>query len=196
MEDDNNKNNHSSDKDEDVSVWELYTKDIEKLPTYKASEQKPKDESSKNKPLKVIKKSTLPADKVSSNISQKSVKRTPQKASDIDKRTQTRLKRGQFPIEARIDLHGLYQKDAKARLFRFLEISYHQNLRCVLVITGKGKLILEGETIDEKTPGVIRRNFKEWLKEEPLNHMVLRAERAQIKDGGDGAFYVLLRKNR
>lgn len=117
-------------------------------------------------------------------------------SAQIDKRTALRLKRGQMPIDARIDLHGLYQTDARLRLCGFIEQSFHRGLRCVLVITGKGQLVFEGEAADANTPGVIKRNFKTWLRAEPYASMILKIEKAQIKDGGEGAYYILLRRTR
>ena len=107
-----------------------------------------------------------------------------------------RLKRGQMPIDARIDLHGLYQRDAKSRLLGFIAQSFGRGDRCLLVITGKGKLVFEGDTPENNAPGVIKRNFKSWLAEEPYASMILKIEKAQIKDGGEGAYYILLRRNR
>ncbi|MFP4313840.1 MAG: Smr/MutS family protein [Alphaproteobacteria bacterium] len=113
-----------------------------------------------------------------------------------DRRTAQKLKRGQIAFEAKIDLHGLYREQAKTRLIGFIEQSYHAGMRCVLVITGKGKLILDGEKADENTPGVIRRNFQNWIKEAPLKSYILSVEKAQIRHGGAGAFYVLLKRKR
>jgi DNA-nicking Smr family endonuclease len=115
----------------------------------------------------------------------------------IDRATAEKLRKGQIPIDARIDLHGLYQIQARDALLAFIESAYHQNLRCLLVITGKGKLILEDQKYaDENAPGVIKRNFKNWLAQEPYASMVLKIQGAQIKDGGAGAYYILLRKKR
>lgn len=116
--------------------------------------------------------------------------------AQIDKRTAIRLKRGQMPIDGRIDLHGLYQRDAKTRLLGFIAQSFQRGDRCVLVITGKGQLVFEGEAPGSNTPGVIKRSFKSWLSDEPYASMILKIEKAQIKDGGEGAYYILLRRNR
>lgn len=115
----------------------------------------------------------------------------------IDRNTAEKLRKGQIPIDARIDLHGLYQIQARQQLLSFIEQAYHRNLRCVLVVTGKGRLILdEYKYSHDKTPGVIKRNFKNWLAQEPHASMILKIQRAQIKDGGEGAYYILLRKKR
>ena len=117
-------------------------------------------------------------------------------AAQMDKRTHMRLKRGQMPIDARIDLHGLYQQDAKAQLLAFIQRSHRAGCRCLLVITGKGQLVFEGETPAERTPGVIKRSLKLWLAADPYASMIVGVETAHIKHGGEGAYYVLLRRSR
>lgn len=175
----------------DFSVWELYTQDIK--PMQRDAVEKPKKSISSKNTIKHTKLEKFEAD-ISLQISQ--IQHQSSKDAQIDARTATRLKRGQIPIEARIDLHGMFQKDAKDALTRFLLGAHAQGIRCVLVVTGKGKLILDGQRADENTPGKIKRSFKGWLKEEPLASIVLKAQVSQIKDGGEGAYYVLLRRKR
>jgi len=108
-------------------------------------------------------------------------------AAGLDKRTQQRLKRGQLPIEGRIDLHGLYYEQAQTAVTDFIERAQAGGKRCVLVITGKGGRSQGGV-------GVIREALPGWLGGPELRASVLVFSRAQPKDGGEGAFYVLLRK--
>lgn len=109
-----------------------------------------------------------------------------EQARDLDRRTQTRLTRGQMDIEATLDLHGDTQDVAMARLRAFLTQRHAQGMRCVLVITGKGR----------GGAGVLRSRLPEWVDEAPLRAIVLRAEPARPEHGGTGAFYVLLRRAR
>ena len=101
----------------------------------------------------------------------------------IDGRTQKRLFRGEVPIDKRIDLHGLTATNAESKLKQFVETAAYDGCRCVLVITGKGA-------------GVLRRHVPKWLKQAPLAAYVLALAEARPKDGGGGAFYVLLRRKR
>lgn len=105
---------------------------------------------------------------------------------EVDARTDRKLRQGRYPIDFTLDLHGLNQEEAHAALARTLTNLYNRNLRCVLVITGKGK---EGG-------GVLRQQLPEWLKLEPLASIVLKNYPAQAGHGGAGASYVLLRRNR
>jgi len=113
-------------------------------------------------------------------------------APGLDKRSAERLKRGQLPIEARLDLHGLTQDEAHSALLGFLGRCETRGLRCVLVITGKGFRKL-GET---GGPGVLKSAVPRWLNEAPNRARVLAFAAAQPQHGGGGALYVLLRRRR
>lgn len=109
-------------------------------------------------------------------------------AQEVDRRTAQRLKRGQYEIDATLDLHGLTQVAAHKKLVAALQRAYTRQQRCVLVITGKGSR--------EAGTGVIKRAVPDWLAEAPLSAIVLRYETAQPEHGGAGALYVLLRRQR
>lgn len=119
-------------------------------------------------------------------------------APGVDRRLQLRLKRGQLPIEGRIDLHGLGRDRAQDALNGFLGRSEAMGHRCVLVITGKGQRRVEtGDwESDAREVGVIRAALPGWLRGYPNGGRVLAFSRAQPKDGGGGAWYVLLRRRR
>ena len=101
----------------------------------------------------------------------------------IDRGTQRRFFRGEVPIESRLDLHGMTAARAQNQLAQFIELSAYRGCRCVLVITGKGLGVLHG-------------HVPNWLKTQPLSSYILALAEARPKDGGSGALYVLLRRNR
>jgi DNA-nicking Smr family endonuclease len=103
---------------------------------------------------------------------------------DLDRRSWLRLRRGSYPIEARLDLHGLTQAEAHARLGAFLASAQARGQRCVLVITGRGL----------RTGGTLRAMTPQWLEAEPNRARVLSYAQAQLHHGGEGALYVLLRR--
>ncbi len=56
----------------------------------------------------------------------------------LDRQTSRQLESGRLPVEARLDLHGMRQREAHAALRRFLKSAQGKGFRHVLVITGKG----------------------------------------------------------
>ena len=114
----------------------------------------------------------------------------------IDKRTLEKLKKGKVPIEARLDLHGLTRTQAYEQLNNFLSSCYQRHLRCVLVITGKGKSQATSENWLTPSQGVLKTHVPLWLAEGYLRKIVLKFTSALPKDGGSGALYVYLKKNR
>lgn len=104
----------------------------------------------------------------------------------LDRRTAERLRKGEIPIDGRIDLHGMTQENAHAALDRFVRQAWKDGKRMLLVITGKGNL---GE-------GVLRRGVPRWLASGEHAARLLKVSSAQPRHGGGGAFYVLLRRQR
>jgi DNA-nicking Smr family endonuclease len=105
----------------------------------------------------------------------------------IDRRQALRLKRGQLPIEARLDLHGMTQGEAHRELAAFVARNHAAGKRVLLIVTGKGTR--EGS-------GVLRAAVPRWLAEPALRPAVLTTASAVPRDGGDGARYLLLRRAR
>ena len=120
------------------------------------------------------------------------------RAPGLDRRSSERLKRGQLPIDARLDLHGMTQEAARAALDRFVVEGRRRGFRAVLVITGKGvrKLAEPEEAWGRPIIGVLRREVPRWLNERPNREAVLAFTEAQPQHGGGGALYVLLRRQR
>lgn len=106
-----------------------------------------------------------------------------------------KVRRGKLDIDARLDLHGMRQIEAQIALVEAIARTRAQNGRCVLVVTGKGQPIDPGEDFLTPQPGVIRRRFPEWLAGAGIREHVAGYAPAAPKDGGSGAFYVLLKTN-
>ncbi|WP_375465502.1 Smr/MutS family protein [uncultured Methylobacterium sp.] len=109
-------------------------------------------------------------------------------APGLERRERQRLSRGRLAIEARIDLHGLYQAEAHAALVGFLMRARAAGHARVLVVTGKG-----GEDAYAER-GVLRRSVPHWLRGADLRGLVLGFEEAARHHGGAGALYVRLRR--
>jgi DNA-nicking Smr family endonuclease len=110
---------------------------------------------------------------------------------EVDRRLGQRLKRGQLPIEARLDLHGQRRDEAHTDLIGFLAEAQARGVRCLLVITGKGRRT----PLDEER-SVLKAMLSRWLNEPPNRNRILAFAHARPQHGGEGAFYVLLRKGR
>ena len=114
-------------------------------------------------------------------------------APEMDKRLKQRFQRGELPIEARLDLHGLTLANAERAMAKLIRDSIAQQKRCLLVITGKGAR--SGET-GMQGRGVLRAWLPEYLKRGPWREQILGVTPARQEMGGAGAFYVLLRRQR
>ena len=102
----------------------------------------------------------------------------------IDRATAERLKRGRYPVEAHLDLHGMTQAEAHRALAGFIGRSRAGGRRCLLVITGHGRM----------GGGILKAAVPRWLDEPELRRHVLAIAPAQPAAGGGGAIYVLLRR--
>jgi DNA-nicking Smr family endonuclease len=94
-----------------------------------------------------------------------------------------KLRRGLFPIEDELDLHGLSQTAARDQLARFLSYNRAAGRRCVRIIHGKGY------RSGARGP-ILKIAVDSWLRRH-LDVMAFTSARAI--DGGTGALYVLLR---
>ncbi len=115
--------------------------------------------------------------------------------ADFDRRTKQKILRGRDNIERRIDLHGMSQAAAHAALRGFLRQAHAEDLRLVLVVTGKGERS-RFRTGPYGEVGVLRRMVPHWLRELDLRSIVLGFEPAGTPHGGTGALYVRLRRRK
>jgi len=108
-------------------------------------------------------------------------------APGIDARLLRSLRRGDFSLQGRLDLHGMTQVQAKEAVDRFLTDSRRTNKRCVLIVHGRGL------NSPDQVP-VLKERMREWLNQKRLGKTVLAFATARPQDGGTGAVYVLLRR--
>lgn len=107
-----------------------------------------------------------------------------------------KLTRGKTPISATLDLHGMTQDRAHFALIDFIAQAYHNNIRHVIVITGKGKNSSGDAPFATKGQGVLRKQLPHWLKEKHIKPMIVGFEPTAVHHGGEGAFYVHIRRKR
>lgn len=113
----------------------------------------------------------------------------------MDRKAFTRMKRGKLSPEARLDLHGLTLAAAQPQLIRFVLHEHAVGSRLVLVITGKGKAKQDLGPIPTRM-GVLRHQVPQWLSMPPLSSVVLQVTPSHRSHGGEGAYYVYLRRAR
>lgn len=113
----------------------------------------------------------------------------------MDKKAFGRMTRGKLKPEGRIDLHGMTLDRAHPALSRFIMGAHKSGKRLVLVITGKGKARDEGGPIPVRH-GVLRHQVPQWLAMPPLSSVVLQVSQSHVSHGGEGAYYVYLRRSR
>ena len=105
---------------------------------------------------------------------------------------------GRTGIDARVDLHGMRQRDARGELRAFLFAAQARGARTVLVITGKGGPPSDHDNLaaalGKPQRGVLRRSVPQWLEEPEMRTVVLSFTTASTRHGGEGALYVQLRK--
>ena len=97
-----------------------------------------------------------------------------------------RLHRGDFSIQAHVDLHGLRVDDAKETFEAFLDWAVTSGRRGVLVVHGRG--------LSSPSEPILKNKVKEWLTRGPWRKWVVAYCSARKCDGGAGATYVLLRQ--
>ncbi|MBL3585751.1 Smr/MutS family protein [Rhodovulum sulfidophilum] len=113
----------------------------------------------------------------------------------MDRKAFLRMKGGKLDPEARIDLHGMTLAEAHPALIGFILRSQAEARRLVLVITGKGSGA-EWDPAFADRRGVLRRQVPHWLHQAPLSGAVMQVAPAHRRHGGEGAFYVYLRRPR
>ncbi len=163
-------------KDDDV--WKSYTKGVRKL----GAEEKTLVPAKTQAPQPLLK----PEREEKEQISVASPPRgaAPAKSEPLDLRVERNLSLGDVVIEARLDLHGKTEAQAHETLAAFVEKQQKLHRRLVLVITGRGQ---DGGS-------VLRANLPRWCEASPLAEAVRAVRFAAPHHGGEGAYYVLLKK--
>lgn len=95
-----------------------------------------------------------------------------------------------------LDLHGYSLSEANKIVKDFIKKSYDQGFYKLLVITGKGL-----HSNHEKNPylskelSILKHSVPDFIKKnQDLSSKIIEMKQANIQDGGDGAFYIFLKK--
>lgn len=98
-----------------------------------------------------------------------------------------RLHRGDFSVQAHVDLHGLRVRQARQVFDRFLTDSLRTGKRSVLIVHGRG--------LSSPQEPVLKTRIRKWLTSGQWRKWLIGYASARLCDGGAGATYVLLRQN-
>jgi DNA-nicking Smr family endonuclease len=180
---------------DEAALWRLATKDVK--PVRKRGRERiqaPKSEvaTPAPAPAKTVKTTkpaappAPPAPKPAPAAPITAIKPVGHVIPGLDRASARRLATGRAQIGARLDLHGLDQATAHHALNGFVRRAVEAGHTTVLVITGKG----------ERSGGILRTNLPRWLAEAPNRAHVLAILPARPQHGGQGAFYVRLRRRR
>jgi len=106
--------------------------------------------------------------------------------SGINKKNFKKLARGSYSIQAKLDLHGMTINEAKKELKTFINHCVNYRYTCVRIIHGKGLGSRGKEPVLKQE---VNRLLRRWKQ-------VLAFVSARQIDGGTGAIYVLLKKEK
>ena len=169
-------------RQDEMRLWGMVTATVRAKPTQKAVGWTPKAPKSLESPTTLQPRAPLLIDPKSLKPAGKA--RAPGPLEGIEPNRKRKIAREHTPLEARLDLHGLDQDRARPVLEAFLRRAWEDGHRAALVITGKGKVGM----------GVLRSRTPEWLAGPALRDIVAGVSPADKRHGGDGAFYVALKR--
>lgn len=104
----------------------------------------------------------------------------------LDRRIVKKLRKGEFSVQAHLDLHGMTRDEARQHVAEFINKAYKSGKKCVLIVHGRG-------LGSENNIPVLKEKLRAWLTRGAMGKKVLAYTSARPFDGGTGAVYVLLR---
>jgi DNA-nicking Smr family endonuclease len=162
--------------DDEIEVWTTVTRSIK--PLKKPRRAVKADAAAVAPPRKTAVKAAVLKPQTAPSAAKRAP--PPPAIAPLTRREKQRVARGHDAIDARLDLHGHTQDEAHATLLRFLRRASAAEKKLVLVITGKS--------------GVLRRQVPHWLSTPEFRALVISAESAAIRHGGEGALYIRVRR--
>jgi DNA-nicking Smr family endonuclease len=115
-------------------------------------------------------------------------------AAVLDGRWEKQIKSGALAPEMAIDLHGHSLAAAHVRLNQALAQARSHDVRVLLVVTGKPRQTKENSGSSKR--GAIRAEISHWLDSSPHADTIASVRTAHPRHGGDGALYIILRRNK
>ena len=97
-----------------------------------------------------------------------------------------------------IDLHGFTLQEANKTIEKFINDSYDHNVSKIVVVTGKGlHSSVEKDPYVSKDLSILKYSVPEFIENsKSLMNIINEIKDANVEDGGGGAFYIYLKKNK
>ena len=97
-----------------------------------------------------------------------------------------------------IDLHGYGLEEANKSIEDFIIKSYQEKINKLIVVTGKGiHSQNEKDPYVSKDLSILKYSVPEFISNNKnLMKIIYEMKDAKIEDGGSGAFYIFLKKNK
>ena len=114
-----------------------------------------------------------------------------EKLKDKDQRE---FKKNSLQIKS-LDLHGYTLEEANKKVEEFINNSYLNNVKKLIIVTGKG---LHSNNYENpyvsKNLSILKYSVPEYIKNNKnLMKKIIEIKEANIKDGGSGSFYIYLK---
>ena len=98
----------------------------------------------------------------------------------------------------KIDLHGYTIEEANKAVEQFIQKCFDEDVTKIIVITGKG---LRSKNVENpylsKDLSILKYSVPEFIENnQSLSKVIIETTDAKIEDGGGGAFYIYLKRNR
>ncbi len=114
--------------------------------------------------------------------------------STLDSHWDRKLKAGSIAPDYTLDLHDHYLDAAHERLESGMMQARAMDARLVLVITGRPRPVEAADRASKR--GVIRAKLLDWLAAGDHADAIAAVRKAHRRHGGEGALYIVLRRNR
>lgn len=182
-------------KEDDKNVWQDFTKDIKKISKTAASSDQIrglKDKGFKDK-----------LEALSQSINSKNQDRpliSPSRTEPVFNEGMTRRTIRKLVPEATIDLHGHTLQKGRLAFRQFVLQQANMGRSCICVITGKGTREIDEERLsillsyESAGKHTLREALHDWIKEPDIHPLIASLSRANPHHGGDGAYYLVLKK--
>ena len=116
----------------------------------------------------------------------------------VDKENEISQNNNRIKKLRKLDLHGFSLDEANKIAKKFIIDSFNKNYKKILIITGKGSRSKSHNNpyISSKL-SVLKYSVPEFIENhKDLKNKIIKISKAGLKDGGEGAFYVFLKKSK